>query len=447
LDFILYKKPFLVEEQNNIPSSKVQRAGRMMKVGIKVGANYMSHYTKKVFTDVDKRDLDRKNAEEIFKVLSQLKGSALKIAQMMSMDQGLIPKAYAEKFIAAQSGAMALSGPLVVNTFKKYTGKMPQDIFDDFNPKSVHAASIGQVHEAHKDGIKLAVKIQYPGVAESIRTDLAMVRPFVLRYFGVSQAAVDRYIREIEDKLVEETDYENELKFGTLIREHCLQMPDIVIPAYYPELSNKRILTMDWADGISLTKFINEEQDQAKRDAIGQALMDFVYTQVHELHYFHADPHPGNFLVTSDNKLVVLDFGCIKELPEDFYKAYFALAIPGIENDKERFQYLLHSLDLIRDNDTPEWRNFFIEQTMKGIDLIARPLQMEVFDFGDKTYLEELIKQGEMLSKDKNFRQPEALRGSQHGIYLHRAFYGAFSILSQLGARVRMRQDFITALA
>ena len=419
----------------------------MMAVGIKVGANYVSHYSKKVFTDVSREELDRKNAEEIFKVLSQLKGSALKIAQMMSMDQGLIPKAYAEQFIAAQSGAMALSGPLVVNTFKKYTGKMPHELYDEFNPRSVHAASIGQVHEAWKDGKKLAVKIQYPGVAESIRADLAMVRPFVLRYFGVSQEAANVYIREIEEKLVEETDYENELKFGSLIGTHFANTPGLLIPGYHPELSNKRILTMDWADGIPLTRFIHEETDQQKKDAVGQALMDFVYEQVHGLHYFHADPHPGNFLVGPDGSLIVLDFGCIKELPADFYEAYFSLAIPGIQRETEVFDELLRRLDLIREEDTPEWRDFFVEQTMKGIDLIARPLQQEVFDFGDKAYLDDLIREGEELGKDKRFRQPEALRGSQHGIYLHRAFYGAFSILSQLGARVRMKRDFITELS
>jgi len=442
VDVFLSKKSAVMEGQQKIPTTKVERAGRMMKAGIKVGANYVSHYTKKVFTDVDREDLDRKNAEEIFKVLSQLKGSALKIAQMMSMDQGMIPRAYAEKFIAAQSGAMALSGPLVVNTFKKYAGKLPNELYDDFNSISVHAASIGQVHEAYKNGQKLAVKIQYPGVADSIRTDLAMVRPFVLRYFGVSQGAIEQYIREIEDKLVEETDYENELRYGSLIGEAFRGHESIYVPMYYPDLSNKRILTMEWVEGIPLTRFILEEKDQSKKNVIGQALMDFLYHQVHELKYFHADPHPGNFLVTPEGKLAVLDFGCIKQLPDDFYDAYFSLSIPGLTEDPESMDFLLRQLDLIRDNDTQEWKDFFIDLTMRGINLIARPLQMEVFDFGDKAYLEELLAQGEFLKNNDAFRQPQALRGSRHAIYLHRAFYGVFSILAQLEATIQINKGF-----
>ncbi|HPW86739.1 MAG TPA: AarF/ABC1/UbiB kinase family protein, partial [Chitinophagales bacterium] len=114
------------EQQDKIPTSKVERASRVFRTSMKVGANYIKHTAQKVVNkDLDDSALDEKNAEALFQMMSQLKGSALKIAQMMSMDNGLLPKAYAEKFAKAQNSAMALSAPLVMNTFQKYIGKRP----------------------------------------------------------------------------------------------------------------------------------------------------------------------------------------------------------------------------------------------------------------------------------------------------------------------------------
>src|SRR5690606_5459271 len=139
--------------------------------------------------------------------------------QMLSMDKAVLPKAYSEKFTLAQYQAPPLSAPLVVNTFVKSIGKKPQELFDSFEPHAKNAASIGQVHEAWKEGKKLAVKIQYPGVAESIQSDLKMVKPIALRMFNLSEKELKKYINEVEGKLLEETDYELELKRSVEISE------------------------------------------------------------------------------------------------------------------------------------------------------------------------------------------------------------------------------------
>ncbi|HQG38148.1 MAG TPA: AarF/UbiB family protein, partial [Chitinophagales bacterium] len=183
----------MTEEQNKIPTSKVARASSVFRTSMKVGANYLKHNAQKVFNkDIDDEELDRENAEELFKLMSQLKGTALKIAQMISMENSL-PKAYADKLALAQNSAMALSEPLVVNTFLKYIGKSPEEIYDKFNRRAVHAASIGQVHEAWKNGNKLAVKLQYPGVADSIHSDLNLVKPLILRILGVKDKDMQQY--------------------------------------------------------------------------------------------------------------------------------------------------------------------------------------------------------------------------------------------------------------
>ena len=154
---------------DKIPTSKLGRTTELVKTGVKIGGNYLKYYGKKAINpDLNKDQLNEDNAADIYDGLKSLKGSALKVAQMLSMEKSILPNAYVEKFSLAQFSVPPLSAPLVRKTFKKYIGAYPETIFDTFAPQSVNAASIGQVHKAFKNGKKLAVKIQYPGVADSI---------------------------------------------------------------------------------------------------------------------------------------------------------------------------------------------------------------------------------------------------------------------------------------
>ena len=431
-------------EQDKIPTSKVERASRVFRTSMKVGANYIKHNAQKaVGSQVDENSLNEKNAEELFKLMSQLKGSALKIAQMMSMDNGLLPKAFADKFALAQNSAMALSGPLVMNTFKKYIGKAPNEVFDKFNVNAVYAASIGQVHEAWKDGHKLAVKLQYPGVADSIHSDINLVKPLVLRFIGVKEKDVKQYFEEFEERLNEECDYEMELKNGTEIAAATQHIPNLIIPKYYKELSAKKILTMEWIEAKPLQHFLDNETNQDKKNQIGQALLDFLHSSIHEHQRFHADPHPGNFLVTADNKLVVLDFGCVKTIPQDFYNFYFSLVRDDVFNDPQKLRQCLVGLDMLRDSDTKEIENLFFDTAVRAIQNMSLPMKSETFYFGDRDFYNQLQTHGEEIMSNKEFRKPSAMRGSRHAIYLHRAFFGLYSILFKLNATVNIDRRFI----
>ncbi|HPH87731.1 MAG TPA: AarF/UbiB family protein [Chitinophagales bacterium] len=431
-------------EQDKIPTSKVERASRVFRTSMKVGANYIKHNAQKaVGSQVDENSLNEKNAEELFKLMSQLKGSALKIAQMMSMDNGLLPKAFADKFALAQNSAMALSGPLVMNTFKKYIGKAPNEVFDKFNVNAVYAASIGQVHEAWKDGHKLAVKLQYPGVADSIHSDINLVKPLVLRFIGVKEKDVKQYFEEFEERLNEECDYEMELKNGTEIAAATQHIPNLIIPKYYKELSAKKILTMEWIEAKPLQHFLDNETNQDKKNQIGQALLDFLHSSIHEHQRFHADPHPGNFLVTADNKLVVLDFGCVKTIPQDFYNFYFSLVRDDVFKDPQKLRQCLVGLDMLRESDTKETENLFFDTAVRAIQNMSLPMKSETFYFGDRDFYNQLQTHGEEIMSNKEFRKPSAMRGSRHAIYLHRAFFGLYSILFKLNATVNIDRRFI----
>ena len=424
-----------MKEQDSIPTSKTQRSAKFVKTGIKVGGNYIKHYSKKLFNPaLNKDELNLDNATDIYNSLSELKGSALKVAQMLSMDKNILPKAYVDQFSLSLYNAPPLSGPLIVRTFTKYFGKTPFQIFDEFNIKSTNAASIGQVHEASLKGKKLAVKIQYPGVGDSISSDLKMVKPFAFRLLGMSQKELEVYMSEVEERLLEETDYDLEIKRSIEFSEACKNIPNLIFPTYYPDLSSKRIITMGWLEGLHMKEFMNTNPSQEICNQVGQALWDFYNFQQHELRAVHADPHPGNFLITPDGKLGVIDFGCIKEMPADFYEPFFSMTSTNMLQDKTKTIKTFRELEMIRKDDTPAQIEFFYLVYKEMIELFAQPYMSQTFDFSKKGYFDNLYNYGERIARMPEFKQA---RGVKHFIYVNRTNFGLYNMLHELGAMVR----------
>jgi len=427
-----------MKEQIKIPTSKVERATKFIKTGAKVGGNYIKHYGKGLLNGgVDQDELDKDNAEDIYESLSQLKGSALKVAQMLSMDKNMLPTPYQSKFSMSQYSAPPLSYPLVVQTFKRHLGKSPLEIFDTFTRNAVNAASIGQVHQAVIKGSKLAVKVQYPGVADSISSDLKIVRPIASRMFKVSTAELEQYIGEVESKLIEETDYQLELERSIEITESCGHLENIVFPKYYAEYSNERILTMDWIEGKHITEWMKSNPSEEDRNKIGQALWDFYDFQIHALKTVHADPHPGNFIITDDNKLGIIDFGCVKVIPEDFYEQYFQLLRVDILDKSFDLEGLFHQLGFLSDNDTNQEKQFFMKIFTEMIELLGRPFRTDQFDFGDDDYFKEIYEVGDRVSRMKEIRNSKSARGNKHGLYVNRTYFGLYNLLNELKATVK----------
>ncbi|MDR7372104.1 AarF/UbiB family protein [Flavobacterium aquidurense] len=420
-----------------IPTSKIERASKLVQTGAKVGVNYIKHYAEKmVNSDLTRDKLNENNAEDIYDGLKSLKGSALKVAQMLSMDKNFLPQAYVEKFSLSQFSVPPLSAPLVLKTFKTNFGKTPYEIFDEFNANSVNAASIGQVHLAVKDGKKLAVKIQYPGVANSISSDLALVKPIAIRMFNLQGKDSDKYFKEVEDKLIEETNYLLELKQSQEVVKACSKIENIIFPNYYPEFSSEKIITMDWMTGIHLSEFTAKNIDREVGDKLGQALWDFYMYQIHVLRKVHADPHPGNFLVDENNQLIALDFGCMKLIPNDFYIPYFELINKKIITDPNRFNEKLFELEILRPDDSPAEIEYFTEMFHDLLSLFTKPFQNETFDFADETFFQSIAKLGERFSNDTNLKKMNGNRGSKHFIYMNRTFFGLYNLMFDLKAKI-----------
>jgi predicted unusual protein kinase regulating ubiquinone biosynthesis (AarF/ABC1/UbiB family) len=424
---------------DKIPTGKIERAGKLVKTGVKIGGNYVKYYGKKLVNpELTKEQLNEDNAEDIYDGLKALKGSALKVAQMLSMEKNMLPRAYVDKFSLSQFSVPPLSAPLVRKTFKKYLGKYPEDIYDTFERESINAASIGQVHRATKNGKELAIKIQYPGVAESISSDLALVKPIALKMFNIKGKDSDKYFKEVENKLFEETNYLLEIQQSKEITTSCALIEGLKFPEYYEDLSSERIITMDWMHGKHLSEFTKTAFDQELGNKLGQTLWDFYMYQIHVLRKVHADPHPGNFLVSTKGNLIAIDFGCIKEVPDEFYVPYFELADKAVIESDERFTEKLYDLEILTPTDTIKEIAFFKEMFKEMLTLFTAPLNEEVFDFGSSDFWNKIAELSERFAKDTEIRKMNGNRGSKHFLYMNRTFFGLFNLLHDLKATVQV---------
>lgn len=423
--------------QDSIQSSRASRTASLLGTGAKVGINYLKHYGKRsVGAAVTRNDLDKQNAEDVYDTFSKLKGGPLKMAQMLSIDQSLLPEAYAKEFSKAQYSAPPLSYPLVVRTFRREFDKTPTEMFDHFAQDASQGASIGQVHQAELNGNKLAVKVQYPGVAESLKSDLAIVKPIALQIMGMREEDVEMYFQEVRERLLEETDYQLELERSIELSGRSSDLANVRFPRYYPELSSKRVLTMDWIDGQPLDKFAESDASQELRNQVGQALWDFYHRQIHELRLFHADPHPGNFLVDDQGKLAALDFGCTKQLSDEFYHKNFIFLDPTVTQDRERLISCLEELDILLPTDTPQQRKEFVDVCIPSIELLARPFRTDEFDFSDREFLEAIYEMGQSNRQNEVLKSMRGARGSAHSIYVNRTYFGLYSLLARLGCKI-----------
>jgi predicted unusual protein kinase regulating ubiquinone biosynthesis (AarF/ABC1/UbiB family) len=426
--------------EDKLPTGKIERASKFLKTGLKVGLNYAKHYTKKAFTEVSDEELEKKNAKELFESFASLKGSALKVAQMLSQDSMNLSSNFTEQFQKAQYSVPPMSAPMAIQTFKKSVGESPEKVFDKFNPNAVAAASLGQVHEAWKNGKKLAVKIQYPGVADSIKSDLKLMKPIAKQILKVSAEELEPYMNELETKLLEETNYIQEVNNSLEFRNACAELKNIVFPDYYKELCTDRVIVMDWLEGVHMKEFLSKNPTQEQKNQIAQNIWDFYEFQFHKINKINADPHPGNFLFRPDNTVGVIDFGCTKEFSGKVYEDYFGLANYDLYKNPEQVKKVFFDLEIFRPTDTEERINELLELFSALSKMIAKPYQHKTFYFGDQEFLEEINQMGKIAASIGE------IRGKKDFLFVNRTFFGIFSLMKELDAHITTQCKYLPFL-
>ena len=386
-------------------------------------------------------------ALRLTKGLDELKGAAMKIGQMMSMmDEKLLPKGWKEALTKLQAEATARDWSEVEPILISELGNC--DVFSFIDKQAVHAASIAQVHSAYlNDNQKVAVKIQYPGLENNIKSDLTSMQKLIkVANIMPNMANYDHLFAAAEEMFKQELDFEREKNFYTLYHNKFKDNENVIVPEPIDELCTKKILVTQWVDGINLQKWMdefektsenNKTEKEEVRNKIGALLLEVIFTEIMLFHHIQSDPNPGNFLVTKDNKLVLLDFGATQILSEDVVQNYMNLCFAGLnQNRSEVFRYA-KKLGFIETGDSDEVRESF----MKIFQIALEPFLTETYSWGDCFLTQRLNEESFHFMKLTKFRAP-----SGEILFMNRRLAGNLMMLEKLGPQFKARDIFMRLL-
>ena len=296
-----------------------------------------------------------RNAVRIVETLGEMKGAAMKVGQMLSLHEGMLPAEVAEILRDLQQEAPRVPPEVMRFELEGSLGGKVEDLFLEFEEEAYAAASIGQVHRARlHDGRRVAVKIQYPLIDEIVRADLKNLKRLLGSLFALlSEGDFEPLWAEVRDRLLEELDYENEARNIKQTAELYTGESDLIIPSVVDELSTQRVLTMEYIHGIRPEQACSDRFSQELRNRWGQVLFDFQMRGLFQLHWLHADPNLANFAFRDDGRVVVYDFGCIKEIPVALSDGYAALVRAVVDNRREDIPPLLKNIGVYKTNGEP----------------------------------------------------------------------------------------------
>ncbi len=413
---------------NALPTGKLSRGKVVGKALLKIGAKKSKRY----LTGGDKTQNHEEIADIIFDALGELKGVSVKIAQQVALGMPFLPPAYMEKISKSFNAIPSINKALVRKIIKSELGSNPQDTFETFNMEAFAAASLGQVHLASKQGEQLAIKVQYPGIKKSIESDMSLIH-FGLKRFAKGQN-VDHIIDEIEARLYEEVDYALEAENCTFFREH-MDNENIIIPKVYPELSSQKVLTTSFVEGLDFESYLVTNPKQEEVNAYAQLIFDSFFYSLYELKRIHADPNPGNFLFLENVKLGLIDFGCVKQVEDNFLKQYNQLHLSLLESQEDMAviqQYV--TLGMIEESSQKEMLKFYTE-VIKPLDtLYKEPLEGDSYDFKENN---DFSKRGfEMIFEvqQKQFHSVHKL--NEQFLFINRTLLGYYALFEKMGAKI-----------
>lgn len=420
-----------------IPITRMARGKVIGKTLIKIGATRSKGALKKMLSSKNHKqsiqdETHESTAKIIIEALGELKGVSVKIAQQVMLALPFLPQNYLEHIGKSFNAVPPINRALIRKIIKQELGSYPEEIFESFEGTPFGSASLGQVHKAQYKGETVAVKVQYPGIANSIHTDMGMVK-FMLERFAKGQN-IDHLIEEINQRLYEEVDYCFEAN-NVMFFKNTIMHPNIVIPRVYPELSTSKVLVCSYVEGSSLMDFLKSKPTQKQRNHYAQILFDTFFSTLYELKAIHADPNPGNFIFMQNGNLGLIDFGCIKYVDHQFLTHYNYLhlsLINGEEEDEIVRQYA--NLKMIDQSDLETMRTFY-QEIIKPLDsLYIEILKEDHYDFGED---HSFSKRGFETILDVQKKQTHSVhKFNQEYLFLNRTLLGYYTLFEQMNAQI-----------
>src|SRR6185295_15534226 len=320
---VMTRPHLMAREPGGPPSSRFARLRKLAGLGAQLGTDALARGVKRL-AGSDPTSLSRGTAEKLVETLGDLKGAAMKLGQVASMDPDLFPPEVRAVLARLQNEAPPMPFERVAAVLEDELGGTPDELFAEFSREPMAAASLGQVHRALlHDGRDVVVKIQYPGIDQALKSDIDNLG-LVVKTMALTHRALDgrQYFHELAEELAHELDYSRE---GRLAREFATastRLPDVVVPEIVDERTSTRVLTMQRIPGHPLSTFLASQPGNAERLRVSGLLIRAIHGSFLVDGTVHADPHPGNFMVMPDGRLGVLDFGSVKRFSREFFEGH-----------------------------------------------------------------------------------------------------------------------------
>jgi predicted unusual protein kinase regulating ubiquinone biosynthesis (AarF/ABC1/UbiB family) len=419
-------------ERKSLTSGRARRALKIGELASQVGSSYLWTSLRKPFLESGRfarelHDTHLKNARRIVAGSEELRGAFMKLIQMLSTRADLLPVEAIDILKTTQSSVPPMDYRLIAQQIRKELGHAPEQLFASFETQAFAAASLGQVHRARlKTGQEVAVKIQYPGVDETVEHDLGNLKLLLraLQAFAVDlmrQKIDTRSIyAELEERLREELDYVNEARNMNRFRRFLTDEPDVIVPQVIKPLSSRRVLTMSFIDGYRLSDVFGEAADLELRRWVARKYYRLVWRQILEFGALHTDPQPGNYLVTYHPRFAMLDFGSVRYFSEIIRKGSLQLAEAMLAGDDKSVAAALLKLGYLDRDQDPK-------ALVKVVYLLFEPVISDrVYHPAEYDAIGKAAQVSEMAFEHKLYKSP------RHSIFLLRALIGLDGIMKGL---------------
>ncbi len=378
------------------------------------------------------------NAKKLAERLAGMRGAAMKMGQILSMESAdFLPREFSDALAILRDSANTMPLSQIKRVMGREYGKGWQNLFIDFNYEPVAAASIGQVHRVFtEDGRDLALKIQYPGVARSINSDVDNMA-MLMRLINLLPVEIDvsSIVKEAKRQLHQEADYIVEAQYLRDYRKLVEDEPRFVVPGVHEDLTTKRVLAMDYVDGVPLESLAEDGVAQELKDGAGALLQHLMFRELFEFRTMQSDPNFANYLYQPEtDRIVLLDFGSTVSFEEKFTRRYAQIARAMIDGDELAVRRLAEQMGYINPGNSDE----YVGKILNLIRLVSEPvIQGGIYDFGTSDVFARGRDAGlEMIFEDMSeYRVPPP-----ETMFLHRKLVGCFMLCSRLGARVDVQK-------
>ena len=420
-------------------TSRLSRALKVGGIAARAGFGQLSYLGSRSFSpdlEASRKKHESDIGRILFNGLSQLRGTALKASQILSHEMDFLPEGIRKELEKSCYKVPPINRASVRKIFLNEFGMPPQHLYESFETTAFAAASLGQVHRGYlKSGPKVAVKIQYPGVQESIDSDLKILS-FVFASLRRTtnllpkSDVMELVMDEVRLRLKEEVNYLKEAEHARWFSEN-LNVPGLVIPSVITDLTTEKVITLEYLEGLHVDDWLLTEPSQGEKSRVGQIIFDAFLHSVFKNGVVHADPHIGNYLCLKDGNVALLDFGCVKRLETGFSekisRLYFALTTDDVGLIISAYQ----DLNILSQEITEaEYRSFVEPLLIEMQQWITEPLKQMSYDFS------KLPTPKKANIEDHKLAIPYLNSLDKDQLYFDRTLFGTFQLLKKLGARV-----------